>query len=220
MAQSESLGLLYLYRPQPAGEAATGWIQSREAFGLAIADQLGLAATNLKLRDTLRSQSIRDPLTGLFNRRYMEETLERELKRAERGSTALAVIMLDLDHFKTFNDSFGHEAGDLLLRELGPLLQRTIRQADVACRYGGEEFLLVLPDAPLSAASARAEEIRAEIKRLHVTFRGHAIGAISASMGIATFPEHGRSRQALIGAADAALYRAKNAGRDQVAIAQ
>jgi diguanylate cyclase (GGDEF)-like protein len=217
MAQGESLGLLYL--GAPAAAAAGNWTAAREAFALAIADQLGLAVANLKLRDTLRSQSIRDPLTGLFNRRYMEETLERELRRAERSHEPLSVIMLDLDHFKRFNDTFGHEAGDVVLRELGHLLKTHVRRGDVACRYGGEEFMLVLPDATLAVASARAEELRTEIKRLAVSYRGQSIGSVAVSLGIAAFPAHGSSSAALVQAADGALYRAKNAGRDQVAIA-
>jgi diguanylate cyclase (GGDEF)-like protein len=215
MAQGESLGLLYLSAPS----GAAGWTEAKEALGLAIGDQLGLAVANLKLRDTLRSQSIRDPLTGLFNRRYMEETLERELRRAERNRTSLAVCMLDLDHFKRFNDTFGHEAGDILLRELGHLLGAGVRQGDVVCRYGGEEFVLVLPDVGEDTVRQRAEELRSEVKRLHVAYRGQSIGSVTVSIGLALFPKHAGTVEDLVKAADTALYRAKNAGRDQVVVA-
>ena len=116
-----------------------------------LAEHLALAVANLKLRETLRTQSIRDPLTGLFNRRYMEESLERELRRTIRKKLPLALLMVDVDHFKHFNDTFGHEAGDEILRELARLFQSRLRAEDIACRYGGEEFVLILPDASLLA---------------------------------------------------------------------
>src|SRR5712692_7326588 len=146
---------------------------------------------NLKLREMLRNQSIRDPLTGLFNRRYMEETLERELRRAERGQRPLCVTMLDLDHFKEFNDTFGHEAGDVLLSELGRLLRTMFRSGDVACRYGGEEFVLITPELAAGDAERRLDEIRHAVKRLYITYRGQSVPPVTVSGGIATFPEHG-----------------------------
>ena len=121
---------------------------------------MALSLSNLNLRETLQHQSIRDPLTGLFNRRYMDETLERERQRAARSDTSLGVIMLDIDHFKKFNDMFGHEAGDTVLEELGVLLKNHVRGSDIACRYGGEEFVLILPESPLEIVIERAELIR------------------------------------------------------------
>jgi diguanylate cyclase (GGDEF)-like protein len=115
---------------------------------------------NLRLRQTLKREAIRDPLTGLYNRRHMEASLEREAYRAERLHTPVGLVMLDVDHFKLFNDTYGHEAGDIVLRELGNLLRSSIRGEDIACRYGGEEFLLILPDASLDSVMERAEEIR------------------------------------------------------------
>jgi diguanylate cyclase (GGDEF)-like protein len=168
----------------------------------------------------LRSQSIRDPLTGLFNRRYMEETLEREVRRAQRAGRPMAVLMMDLDHFKRVNDDFDHDAGDALLREIGAALLRNLRREDVACRFGGEEFVLVLPEASLPDAERRAEELRGEIKRLRVSDKGRLLGPVTISIGLAAYPEHGLAGDALLHAADSALYRAKREGRDRVVIAE
>jgi diguanylate cyclase (GGDEF)-like protein len=181
-----------------------------------MAEQVGLALGNLKLRETLRNQSIRDPLTGLFNRRYMEESLEREVSRASRNKTSVAIIMVDIDHFKRFNDTFGHQAGDVLLRGLGDFLNRSTRGQDIACRYGGEEFALVLSDSSLNGALLRAERMRQEIKLLNVQYAGQLLGAISISMGLAIFPDHGTTISEVLQAADQALYRAKREGRDRV----
>ena len=179
-----------------------------------------MALSNLKLHETLRSQSIRDPLTGLFNRRFMEESLELEIRRATRNQRPLGVIMIDLDHFKHFNDTFGHEAGDTLLRELGSFLQGNIRAEDIACRYGGEEFTLILPEGTAEVTQQRANFLREAVKRMDVTHRGRPLGRITISMGVSIFPEHGRTRDALLEAADEALYRSKDQGRDRVTIAK
>ncbi|MBM4078220.1 MAG: diguanylate cyclase, partial [Planctomycetes bacterium] len=147
-AQGDTVGLLHLRRFQAAGPA---W-QTETQTGIlrALAEHTALALANMGLRESLRSQSVRDPLTGLFNRRYMEETFEREIRRATRGQRSISLVMLDLDHFKRFNDTFGHDAGDALLRTLGRFLMEHVRGGDIACRYGGEEFTLILPEAPLS----------------------------------------------------------------------
>jgi diguanylate cyclase (GGDEF)-like protein len=173
-----------------------------------------------RLSEKLRQQSIRDPLTGLFNRRYMEESLERELKRMERLDCPLGVIMLDIDYFKRFNDTFGHDAGDLVLRQASAFLHGHIRGADIACRYGGEEFILVLPEASLAAAQSRAEQLRLAIKAMAFEHEGRPLGAISICCGVAVYPDHGRTPAAMLRAADGALYRAKHAGRDQVVVAE
>jgi diguanylate cyclase (GGDEF)-like protein len=185
-----------------------------------MAEHIAMALSNLKLHETLRSQSIRDPLTGLFNRRFMEESLELELRRAARNQRPLGVIMIDLDHFKHFNDTFGHEAGDTLLRELGSLLQNNIRGEDIACRYGGEEFTLILPEGSFEITRQRADFLREAIKHIDVQHRGQPLGRITASMGVAVFPEHGRTGKSLLESADAALYRSKNDGRDRVTAAK
>ena len=220
MAQGEALGVLYLGTPSANGPGASAWSEAKQRLAMTVADQLGLAVANLKLRQTLRNQSIRDPLTTLFNRRYMEETLERELRRGERNRGSLGVIMLDLDHFKQFNDTFGHAAGDLLLRDLGPLLRANVRAEDVACRYGGEEFVLILPEASLESTRLRAEHVREAAKRLSVSYRGQIIGNVTLSLGVAAFPEHGTDAETLLKTADTALYRAKSEGRDRVALAE
>jgi diguanylate cyclase (GGDEF)-like protein len=185
-----------------------------------MAEHIAMALSNLKLHETLRSQSIRDPLTGLFNRRFMEESLELELRRAVRNQRPLSVIMLDLDRFKHFNDSYGHDAGDALLRELGTLLQTNIRGEDIACRYGGEEFTLIMPEGNAEIAKQRAELLRDAIKNLEVQHRGQALGWVTASLGVAVFPEHGRTRDSLLQSADSALYMSKDAGGDKVTMAK
>ena len=219
-AQGEALGVLYLQLASAADGNSLPLAPESERLAVATAEHVALALANLQLRETLRSQSIRDPLTGLFNRRYMEETLERELRRAGRAKNSLGVVMLDIDHFKRFNDTFGHDAGDAVLRELGALLQSHIRGGDIACRYGGEEFTLILPEAPLEVVSQRAEMLRVEIKQLAVHHRGQSLGSLSMSMGVAVFPEHGLTVDALLRGADQALYGAKQAGRDRVTVAE
>jgi diguanylate cyclase (GGDEF)-like protein len=180
-----------------------------------VIEHYSLALENLRLRERLRLESIHDPLTGLYNRRYMEESLTLELNRACRQQTTTAVLMLDVDHFKSFNDTYGHEAGDMVLQALGALLQRNSRSCDIACRYGGEEFLLILPDTSLAAAAQRADEFLKQIRRLRLTHQNSSF-QITASIGVAVFPEHAREQETLIRAADEALYRAKERGRDQV----
>ncbi len=166
----------------------------------------------------LREQSITDPLTGLYNRRYLMDLLPRELKRAQRGGSMLAVIMVDLDHFKQVNDRFGHEAGDKVLRAVGGLLKERIRGSDTPCRCGGEEFVLILPEAATEGALQRAEDIRAAVKRLEVHGLDQPVGPVTASLGVALFPAHGDEADALLRAADEALYLAKGAGRDRVVL--
>ncbi|HUN54164.1 MAG TPA: sensor domain-containing diguanylate cyclase [Smithella sp.] len=169
------------------------------------------------LQDLLREQSIRDSLTGLYNRRYMEETMNREMVLAQRYMRFISVAMGDLDHFKDINDRYGHLAGDEILRVFGELMKRYSRGSDICCRYGGEEFLLVMPGMAVEHACERAEQLRAEIEATQVKFGSSAI-AVTASFGVASFPQDGRSSDELIAAADRALYAAKKAGRNQVKI--
>jgi diguanylate cyclase (GGDEF)-like protein/PAS domain S-box-containing protein len=184
-----------------------------------LAEQVGLSVANLRLREALRNQSIRDPLTGLFNRRYLEETLEREIRRAVRSEQSLGLMMLDLDHFKKFNDTYGHEAGDTVLREAATFLTKSVRAEDIVCRFGGEEFVVILPMANLQATQTRAERIRSKLSELTVLHQGQSLGMITASLGVAALPQHGTARGPLLEAADAALYRAKREGRDRVIVA-
>jgi diguanylate cyclase (GGDEF)-like protein len=194
--------------------------EESQAFAVSVAEHIGLALANLMLRSDLRQLSIRDPLTGLFNRRYMEETLELEISRAARKEHSIGVIMLDIDHFKTFNDRFGHAAGDELLQSLGLLIRSNLRAGDVACRYGGEEFVLILPEATEEAAIRRAEDLRVRTHEMEVRHLDAVLGPVSISLGIGLYPDHGRTRDLLLASADAALYKAKEAGRNRVVIAQ
>ena len=218
IAQGETLGVLHL-RPGPPAEAQTPELAAvKDQLALTVAEDLALALANLRLRETLRSQAIRDSLTGLFNRRYLEETMERELNRVKRQGIPLGVIMMDLDHFKQYNDTFGHSAGDELLSALGILLKSHIRGEDIACRYGGEEFLLILPGASMEIALERAESLRQAVKEMHQHYPG--LKPTSLSLGVAVYPDHGDTGLQLIQSADAALYRAKKAGRDRVVAAE
>lgn len=175
---------------------------------------------NLRLQETLRTQSVRDPLTGLFNRRYLEVSLERELLRASRRALPLAALMLDIDHFKRFNDSYGHDAGDALLAQFADVLKRTVRSEDIACRYGGEEFTVVLLEADALAAAQRAEAIRAAVAEMSVVHQQQQLPHVTVSVGVALFPRDARGPEDLLRRADAALYAAKRAGRDRVASAE
>lgn len=168
----------------------------------------------------LREQASTDPLTDLTNRRYMWEFLQREWIRARRRKSSLAVIMIDLDHFKSVNDTFGHDAGDRVLTNVANLLKTHIRGSDIACRFGGEEFALVLPDATLEGVQRRAEDIREAIGRLETEYRGRPLGRITASLGIALFPDHAGDPESLLRASDQALYGAKSTGRDRVVVSQ
>ena len=197
--------------------------------------QLGAAfdemAAALQLRDTelrqalleLHSQATTDPLTRLSNRRQLGELLPRELVRARRrdgkvSNGKVAVLMIDLDYFKKINDTYGHEAGDLVLSEVGKLLRAVIRGSDIAVRYGGEEIVLILPDTTLKVATDRAEVIRTRIKELSIVYNDQDIGPVTASIGVALFPDHADNAELLVRAADDALYQAKHAGRDRVAV--
>jgi diguanylate cyclase (GGDEF)-like protein len=168
----------------------------------------------------LREQALTDPLTGLYNRRYLWEFLRREWIRAKRKDDTLAVIMIDIDHFKRINDIHGHESGDFVLTAVAGLLRIWIRSSDIVCRYGGEEFVLVLPGTSLENARVRAEDIRLAIKELDLAHHGVPLGGITVSLGIALFPDHVNDPDSLMQAADAALYAAKNAGRDRAVLCQ
>jgi diguanylate cyclase (GGDEF)-like protein len=223
-AQGESLGVLVLIEPLAMAERAAREQDADEQADrrrtlAATAEQIALALANLRLRDTLKSQSIRDPLTGLFNRRFLEESLERECRRAIRASRPLSVMMLDIDHFKRFNDTFGHDAGDAVLREVGAVLRSFFRGEDVACRYGGEEFALVMTDTSAEGALARASQLREQVHQLSLSFRRQALGPVTISVGIATLPLHASTAEVLLRVADKALYRAKHEGRDRVVLA-
>jgi diguanylate cyclase (GGDEF)-like protein len=208
-AQGAQIGFLFLCGPGPGP-------LPRLAIAESAMEQLSLALSNLRLRESLRLQSIRDPLTGLYNRRYLEESLTRELARCGRRALPLSVLMLDVDHFKNFNDTQGHSGGDALLAALGQLFSSRLRGEDIACRYGGEEFTLILPEADGVAAERHAEELRLAVSQLSVPFNGKTLPPITISLGVATYPEDGVAGLTLLRKADAALYRAKRTGRNQV----
>lgn len=213
LAQGTALGLLHV-----SGPAGTSPAQAEQLLE-SVAEQLGLALVNLQLRETLRMQSLRDPLTGLYNRRYLDESLQREVLRCQRRGLPLAVLMLDVDHFKAFNDHHGHAAGDALLGAIGHTLQASTRSEDLVCRYGGEEFTIVLVETAAADAARRAEEIRAAIAGTTVKHLKQSLGPCTASIGMAMLPGNGLTPAELLEAADAALYRAKAQGRDRVAAA-
>ena len=213
VAQGEMLGVLTLTCDHAiSGEERTNI--------LAATEQVSMALANLKLQETLRTQSLRDPLTGLFNRRYLEASIEREVQRAERRELPLSVLMIDIDHFKRFNDTHGHEAGDTLLAQFGALLGRIVRSEDVSCRYGGEEFIVLMPETDLAQGIRRSEEICAAVRQLNVQHRNQALGPITVSIGVACHGAHGRNPDELLRNADNALYLAKNSGRNQVMVGE
>ncbi len=224
LGQHEILGILELRLAEPAlanadasKDANSDSSRSADAIrhrAAIVAEHFGRALVTLRQRENLLIESIRDPLTGLFNRRYLEESLEREMTRAARSRHAISVIMLDVDHFKVFNDTHGHAAGDAMLSALGKMLQARTRQGDIACRYGGEEFLLILPDAPLAVAWQRAEQLRLEAQQLRVKLGDIELQPVTLSLGVAAFPKHGATPRELLACADSHLYLAKNAGRD------
>jgi diguanylate cyclase (GGDEF)-like protein len=218
MAQGDAMGILHVRAASGLG-GGLRLTESKQQIAMAMADSMGLALANLKLRLYLREQSIRDSLTGLFNRRYLDETLEREFHRAIRTQRSVGVIMLDLDHFKVFNDTFGHEAGDIMLRNLGSFLKQHLRGGDIACRYGGEEFALILPEASLEHVTLRAEQLREGVKHLPAQYQGRMLPPLTLSLGVAIFPENGATSQQVLSAADTALYVAKRRGRDRVVVA-
>jgi diguanylate cyclase (GGDEF)-like protein len=208
-SQGDTLAVLHL---RPDGEGSLS--EDVQRLASVLAEQLSLAVGNLRLQETLRSGSERDPLTDLYNRRHLEISLHRELARAQRHGFSVSLIMLDVDHFKAFNDTNGHDAGDEVLRNVAHVLKRHTRVEDVACRYGGEEFLIVLSACSVDDAYSKAEAIREAIAQLHVFSRGTALPLVTASLGIASYPEDGERIEDLIAAADAALYRAKSSGRN------
>jgi diguanylate cyclase (GGDEF)-like protein len=181
-----------------------------------VSEQASLVVSNLRLQHRLLNQSIRDPLTGLFNRRYLEETMDREFSRAERNGQPVSALVMDIDHFKKFNDTQGHDAGDAVLVHFAQVLAKAARKEDVAARYGGEEFVLLLPGATAEMAEKRGNEICAATRAMKVALGKGAVGAVTVSIGVATFPEFGAKPDQLLTSADEALYDAKHNGRDQV----
>jgi diguanylate cyclase (GGDEF)-like protein/PAS domain S-box-containing protein len=218
VGQGETLGVFHLEFPRNERES-TGLLAVRERLGVTVASQIALSLASLQLRESLRDQSIRDPLTGLFNRRFMQESLDREIMRARRKNHPLSLLFFDIDHFKRFNDTFGHDAGDFVLQAVADLLRGFFRGDDVACRCGGEEFAVILPESTAENAAIRADQFRAEIKQLKLQYKDTRLGSLSVSIGVAAFPEHSAIPDELLKIADQCLYRSKSDGRDRVTVA-
>ncbi|MGH8719547.1 MAG: diguanylate cyclase [Burkholderiales bacterium] len=215
IAQNRMLGFIHLVRR----ENTAPFDESTEKLASAFAEQVSLALTNLKLRETLRHESNHDPLTGLYNRRYLESALRYELSRAKRKKAgALTVLMLDIDHFKQYNDKLGHAAGDAALQAVARRLKSKLRDYDVPCRYGGEEFVVILPDTVAEDAVTWAEKFRELVAHFDLKHEGRLLDRITVSIGVANYPEHGDEAKALLKAADQALYAAKANGRNQVIV--
>jgi diguanylate cyclase (GGDEF)-like protein len=211
LAGGEVLGLLYIEGP----------LSDENRFRLRmLKESVALALVNDNLRSRLREQSIRDPLTKLFNRRYMEEALALETARAKRSGMPLSIVMCDVDHFKRFNDGHGHEAGDQLLAAIAGLIQSHFRDGDIVCRYGGEEFMVIAPGAAPDIIQRRVETLRLAVRHLTVDHRGHRLGPVTMSFGIDSWSANkDRPLSALLGEADRTLFEAKRLGRDRVQIA-
>ncbi len=213
MARGEVYGMLKVQADGPEPEAR---LKDVAPIASAIADGMSLALSNISLREKLRTQALRDPLTALYNRRYMEDMLERFFHLAERNRSAVSVVMIDLDHFKRLNDEYGHAKGDAVLRDVAAAIVGALRQTDVACRYGGEELVVLLPDCELAEATRKAEVLRLRIEGL-----SEVHGApVTASFGVASIPETGTEMRDLIATADGALYKAKQAGRNRIVCAE
>ncbi|QHN02080.1 GGDEF domain-containing protein [Granulicella sp. WH15] len=212
-AYGETMGFAFISFEKPE---AVPLAEARSPLVMELAELGSLSIAGLNLRARLERQSIRDGLTGLFNRHFMEIALEREIRRVKRQKTTLAVLMLDVDHYKQFNDTFGHEAGDIVLRQVAECFRRAVREEDVICRYGGEEFIIIMPDVTEQIARLRAESILTSVAETQMQFRGEVLRSVTVSAGIAMYPVAGKRGEELIRMADAALYRAKHNGRNQV----
>ncbi|MBA3477413.1 MAG: diguanylate cyclase [Lautropia sp.] len=215
-AHGQAAGLINLRRGAPFVssdvEASAEFEKVAQLFAANIAQFL----SNLALRRSLEQQSLRDPLTNLFNRRYFNEQLAIEFERAHRSRSPLALQMVDIDHFKRINDRFGHEAGDRVLRMVSDILQQNARSGDIVCRWGGEEFLILMPGSNATAAKRRADEIRSRVNDQIEIVGGTRV---SVSIGVASFPDHASDPDGLIDVSDRALYAAKGAGRNRVTVA-
>lgn len=213
LAHGEAIGLIHIVAKPVDGQNP---LEETKDLARSAAEQISMAISNVRLRDALHDQSVRDPLTGLHNRRYITDALRAALTTKRRKSDHLAVVSLDIDHFKRFNDNHGHDAGDMVLRAVGTALEEFCQPGDVAGRTGGEEFILMWPNLADDAARARGEALRQRIGAIVVRYGSGTLPNVSASIGIAIAPRDGRTPQHILRAADDALYRAKRGGRDQV----
>lgn len=215
MAQNDIYGLLYM---EVSEEPAGAFSQNQQLLITAFSELTALAFANVRLRENLRYQSMRDPLTGLYNRRYLEDFLLKQIHQSERTKSPISLLMLDLDHFKKINDTYGHDAGDVALKELGKILQEDIRVGDIAARYGGEEFIVAFYNTDEKTIKTRAESIREAVSRLQVKYGAQPVGPITVSIGVAVYPTDGRNTNELIESADKALYFAKTNGKNRIVL--
>ncbi|HTV14428.1 MAG TPA: diguanylate cyclase [Acidobacteriaceae bacterium] len=215
-AHGETLGVVTV--ECPAQDVAVQ-AELRESTLSSLGEMAAMAIAGLRLRHKLESQSIRDGLTGLFNRTFMEVALEREMSRGTRQGKQVAVMMIDIDHFKTFNDSFGHEAGDMVLREVAETMRLGVRGEDIVCRYGGEEFIVIMPEISTNAAIERAELLRRLVNDLALRYHGQPLRQVTISIGVAMFPDNSNDADELLRSADHAMYAAKHKGRNRVVVA-
>lgn len=214
LAHGETVGLLHLRAKSNDSEL----FHANRGLAQMCSEQISMAIANVRMRDELHDQSVRDPLTGLFNRRHMTETLRKTINDSQRSTEPFAVIAIDVDHFKKFNDTHGHDAGDMVLRAVGSVLQQDCDRDDVACRPGGEEFTVILPDCDLEQASERAENLRRAVENIKVRYGEKTLPRVTISVGLSMYPEHGTLPQMLLRSADDALYQAKALGRNRVVI--
>jgi diguanylate cyclase (GGDEF)-like protein len=220
IAHGDTVGLLHIrFDGLKAQPGASCMDEDTSAFAVQCSEQISLAIANVKLRDELRDQSTRDPLTGLFNRRFFFDSCRQALHQANRNGDPVSVISLDADHFKRFNDTHGHDAGDTVLRSLSDLLGSMFQGRDVVARLGGEEFSVLLPGCTTEQAALRANEIRQRVEELRIRYRDLILPRMTISAGVASAPQSGQTTQELLRAADEALYVAKNAGRNQIHVA-
>ncbi|NEO54471.1 MAG: diguanylate cyclase [Okeania sp. SIO3B5] len=215
LSQGKVWGIFYLQSELPQGIS-----NYQQQLARTVAEQISLGLYNLKLREKLRNESIRDSLTGLFNRRYLDESLKQEIIKAKRYQQPLSIIMVDVDHFKQFNDTYGHDVGDIVLQKIAHFLQTKVRKYDIVCRYGGEEMTVILTNTTLEIAQKRADMICSGVSKLSLQNQGETLLYITVSLGVACFPLHGTTGEQIIQRADEALYQAKKAGRNRVVLYQ
>lgn len=212
-AYGDTVGLLHVM--QPGGQEGPALSRAKRQLAPAVAEQIALTLVNLELRRKLQFEALRDPLTGLYNRRFADDWIEREVSRTDRADSSLGLVLVDVDRFKEVNDVHGHDAGDALLRAIAETFQASLRVGDVPCRYGGEEFLILLPDIELDHLVERAEGLRRQVAAVSVPHRGTTLPPVTVSAGVAVYPRHGHTAKEVVQAADQALYAAKRAGRNR-----
>ncbi|OUR63901.1 hypothetical protein A9Q79_09110 [Methylophaga sp. 42_25_T18] len=221
IAQGEMLGMLHMEYccgsiTFETTEEKQRYFDSRQRLMKIAADNLALSLVSLNLREALKHQSIRDPLTSLFNRRYMEECLQMEISKSARSGGGLGVIMSDIDHFKKFNDTYGHDAGDLVLVEFAKLLTKSFRESDIICRFGGEEFIIIMPAASQELVLERANKMCNKVREFEIFYDNKLLPSVTSSFGVSYLSDDFEHASQIVKLADTALYKAKNAGRDQV----